>query len=306
MNAPLPLVYASAYQASIPGDHRFPMGKYGAVHALISQRPWFAQAVLHQAIPATVQQASLAHDSDYVQRVAQGELTPGEVRVIGLPQNPTVRERSFASAGGSLLACRLALQTGWAGSLAGGSHHAGPRGGRGFCVMNDVGIALSWLLADETLSRALVLDLDVHQGDGTAEIFADEPRVETVSLHCEDNFPFRKVRSDVDFGLPARTGDSGYLQALDGLLTDITVRARACDLIVLNAGVDPHADDRLGRLALSEDGLAQRDLMVFDWARDLAKPLCVVMGGGYDHRIDVIAERHARVYDRLFQAASRG
>ena len=167
-------------------------------------------------------------------------------------------------------------------------------------------LTLSWLLADETLSRALVLDLDVHQGDGTAEIFADEPRVETISLHCEDNFPFRKARSDVDLGLPAGTGDSGYLQALDGLLTEITGRARDCDLIVLNAGVDPHADDRLGRLALSEDGLAQRDLMVFDWARDVAKPLCVVMGGGYDHRIDVIAERHARVYDRLFQAASRG
>ncbi|MEC8274562.1 MAG: histone deacetylase, partial [Pseudomonadota bacterium] len=244
---PLPLVYASAYQASIPGDHRFPMGKYGVVHALISQRPWFSDAVLHQAIPATVQQASLAHDPDYVQRVAEGQLTPGEVRVIGLPQNPTVQERSFAAAGGSLLACRLALKTGWAGSLAGGSHHAGPSGGRGFCVMNDVGIALSWLLADETLSRALVLDLDVHQGDGTAEIFAGEPRVETVSLHCEDNFPFRKARSDLDLGLPAGTGDSGYLQALDGLLTDITGRARACDLIVLNAGVDPHADDRLGR-----------------------------------------------------------
>lgn len=306
MKTPLPLVYASAYQADIPIDHRFPMGKYSAVFALLSKRSWFADVSSHQAIPATVQQASLAHDPDYVRRVASGQLTPDEVRVIGLPQNPTVRERSFASAGGTMLACRLALRAGWAGSLAGGSHHAGPHGGRGFCVMNDVGIALSWLLADETLSRALVLDLDVHQGDGTAEIFASESRVHTVSLHCEDNFPFRKAQSDVDVGVPAGTGNRGYLRALDGLLSAIEPQARRADLIVVNAGVDPHGGDRLGRLDLSDEGLAQRDATVFDWARGLGKPLCVVMGGGYDHRIEVIAERHAQVYDRLFSAASRG
>lgn len=299
----LPLVFSQRYQASISSRHRFPMGKYGAVHRVVQGRDWAAHADFRNAQAASQAQAELSHDPAYVARLIQGELTTFEMREIGLPQNPSVAARAFASAGGTLLACELALRRGMAASLAGGSHHANRAGGRGFCVMNDVGIALSVLLAaPAAISRALVVDLDVHQGDGTAEIFANDSRVFTASLHCEENYPFTKATSDLDRGLAKGTGDSGYLPALDEMLHRLDSTAIHADLIVYNAGVDPHADDRLGRLSLTDAGLAARDEMVFEWARAHRKPLCLVLGGGYDRDIDVIAERHAQVFDRLYAA----
>jgi len=304
--AALPLVFSRRYQAAISARHRFPMGKYGAVHAVLSARPWFSEVEIHRAAPATLDQAARAHDLNYVERLVTGALSDREVRDIGLPQNASVVARAFSSAGGTLLACRLAKDaaTGLAASLAGGSHHANRAGGRGFCVMNDVGVALSTLLTEPNpwLKRALVVDLDVHQGDGTAEIFADEPRVFTASLHCQDNYPFTKAISDLDIGLPAGTGDSGYLPAVDQLLHRLDSVAIRADMIVYNAGVDPHVEDRLGRLALSDSGLAARDEMVFEWARAHRKPLCLVLGGGYDRDVAVVAERHAHVFDRLYSA----
>ena len=302
----LPLVFSQRYQAAISRQHRFPMGKYGAVHEAVQRRPWAGEIAFVTAQPVTVGQAALAHDEDYVERLMNGALNAEEVRAIGLPQNPSVAARAFASAGGTLAACRLAMKTGMAASLAGGSHHANRKGGRGFCVMNDVGIALSVLLSSTSgLKSALVLDLDVHQGDGTAEIFTDDPRVFTASLHCEDNYPFDKAQSDLDVGLARDTSDSGYLPTLDAMLHRLDSVAVRSDLIVFNAGVDPHQDDRLGRLALSDDGLAARDDMVFEWVRAHRKPLCLVLGGGYDHDIGRIAERHAKVFDRLYQANMR-
>ena len=302
----LPLVFSQRYQAVISSRHRFPMGKYGAVHNAVKGREWAREVEFITAEPVTEAQASLAHDPDYVTRLRSGTLSTQEVRDIGLPQNPSVAARAFASAGGTLTACRLALQNGMAASLAGGSHHANRQGGRGFCVMNDVGIALSVLLnSTSTLRRALVVDLDVHQGDGTAEIFKNDPRVYTASIHCEDNYPFDKAQSDLDIGLAKDTGDSGYLPTLDAMLHRSDPLAVHCDLIVFNAGVDPHQDDRLGRLALSDAGLAERDDMVFEWVRAHRKPLCLVLGGGYDHDIGRIAERHAIVFDRLFAAHTR-
>lgn len=303
----LPLVFSPSYQAAISASHRFPMGKYGAVRDEVAERPWFHRAALHRASPATADQACLAHDADYVERLLTGRLSDAEVKAIGLPQNRSVVARAFASAGGTLLACRLAMEAGLAASLAGGSHHANRQGGRGFCVMNDVGVALSVLLDErlktgQGLERALVVDLDVHQGDGTAEIFADEARVFTASLHCEDNYPFTKAHSDLDMGLPRGMGDSGYLPALDALLHRLDAQAVASDLIVYNAGVDPHQDDRLGRLTLTDAGLAERDRMVFEWARVHRKPLCLVLGGGYDQDVGVVARRHAAVFDRLHHA----
>ncbi|MGB1161825.1 MAG: histone deacetylase [Alphaproteobacteria bacterium] len=302
----LPLVFSQRYQAAISRQHRFPMGKYGAVHEAVQRRSWARDAAFFTAEPVTASQAALAHDPAYVDRLSSGALSAAEVRAIGLPQNPSVAARAFASAGGTLTACRLALKAGLAASLAGGSHHANRTGGRGFCVMNDVGIALSVLLnSGNDLNSALVLDLDVHQGDGTAEIFKEEPRVFTASLHCEDNYPFDKAHSDLDVGLAKETSDSGYLPALDAMLHRLDSVAVRSDLIVFNAGVDPHQDDRLGRLALSDDGLAARDDMVFEWVRAHRKPLCLVLGGGYDRDIGRIAERHAKVFDRLYQAHTR-
>lgn len=302
----LELIYSPSYQAAIPAKHRFPMGKYGAVQRAVSARPWFEAVQFRRAVPVTEAQAGLAHDPDYVRRLREGLLREDEIKRIGLPQNKSVAARAFASGGGSTLACRRALHTGWAASLAGGSHHANREGGRGFCVMNDVGLALSSLLEEGVLGSAVVVDLDVHQGDGTAEIFEHDDRVFTASLHCEANYPFEKATSDLDVGLAAETGDSGYLPALDRMLGELEGRAQQADLLVFNAGVDPHQDDRLGRLALSDAGLASRDAMVFEWARAVQKPLCLVLGGGYDHRIDVIAERHAQVFDRLYAASVQG
>ena len=302
----LPLIFSQRYQAAISSRHRFPMGKYGAVHSAVQNREWAKDVEFFSAEPATAKQAALAHDQAYINRLREGQLTAQEVRDIGLPQNPSVAARAFASAGGTLMACRFAMERGLAASLAGGSHHANRAGGRGFCVMNDVGIALSVLLDEgQHLSRALVIDLDVHQGDGTAEIFDDEGRVFTASLHCEDNYPFTKAVSDLDIGLAKDTGDSGYLPALDAMLHRLDSQAVQSDLIVFNAGVDPHAEDRLGRLCLSDAGLAARDDMVFEWAQAHRKPLCLVLGGGYDQDIARIAERHAKVFDRLFAAHKR-
>jgi len=299
----LPLVFSQRYQASISSRHRFPMGKYGAVHRAVQARDWSTEVEFHNASPARQCQAEQAHDPHYVERLMTGALTAQEVRDIGLPQNPSVAARAFASAGGTLLACELALKRGLAASMAGGSHHANRQGGRGFCVMNDVGVALSALLQEpQGIHHALVVDLDVHQGDGTAAIFAGDQRVFTASLHCEDNYPFTKAVSDLDHGLAKGTGDSGYLQALDALLHRLDSTAIHSDLIVYNAGVDPHEDDRLGRLNLTDAGLAARDEMVFEWARAHRKPLCLVLGGGYDRDIEVIAERHAKVFDRLHAA----
>lgn len=296
----LPIVFHPDYQASLRPKHPFPMSKYGYLrNALIARAILPPSGGFVAPAPASIARVAAVHDLAYVERVADGRLEPDEVRAIGLPGTPAVARRAFLSAAGTLLAARLALEHGIACNMAGGSHHAGPDGGAGYCVFNDVAVAARALLDEGRVARILVVDVDVHQGDGTARVFADEPRVFTLSLHAERNYPSSKARSTVDLALPDALEDRTYL----GVLTHGLELAAAfgTGIVFLNAGVDTHAADRLGRLSLSDAGLRARERMVIDWARARGLPLVGVLGGGYDDDQERLAARHAI----LFEEASR-
>jgi acetoin utilization deacetylase AcuC-like enzyme len=276
------------------------MSKSGYVRAALVARGILPTAGGYLApAPVTPACAAAVHALPYVERVASRRLTPAEERAIGLPNTAAVARRAFLSAAGTLLAARLALDHGLAFNLAGGAHHAGPDGGAGFCVFNDVAIAAQALLDEGRVSRVLVVDCDVHQGDGTARIFEGRPEVLTLSLHAERNYPARKARSHLDYPLPDRLADRAYLEVLAHAL-EATGPFRP-DLVFYNAGVDPHGQDRLGRLALTDAGLRARDALVLAWARDRRLPLAGVLGGGYDRDPERLAARHAI----LFEEAAR-
>jgi acetoin utilization deacetylase AcuC-like enzyme len=242
------------------------------------------------------------HDETYVDDVLAADVEASRERRIGLPIKPDVTERSRHAVGGTLLAARLALsETGLACNTAGGSHHAAREGGAGFCVFNDVGVAAAALLAEGMARRIVVIDLDVHQGDGTADIFKDEARVLTVSMHAEKNFPVRKVAGDIDVGLADGLDDAGYLDALEALLDRVLARG-PFDLAFYNAGVDPHRDDRLGRLALSDAGLAERDRRVLSRLIKAHIPVTGVIGGGYGEA-ETVARRHSFLHRAALKVA---
>ena len=282
------------YDAHFPADHRFPMGKYRALTEHLAATGLLGRSV--HVEPDYASEASLkrAHDADYVDQVIACRVPQKIEREIGFPITELVSRRARRAAGGTLLASRLALTHGIACNAAGGSHHARRTHGAGFCTLNDVAVAALDLLAQRPQARILVVDLDVHQGDGTAEILGDEPRVFTFSMHAEKNYPVRKVASGLDIALPDGTGDVEYLQHLAGALPRLSDR---WDMVFYNAGVDPHADDRLGRLALTDDGLRQRDRMVIGHFRGLGAPVCGVIGGGYSRDIDALAARHAILFE---------
>lgn len=291
----IPIVHHPAYQADIPADHRFPMGKFRRLAEVLVEERLVRADGFHVPEPARPEWLRLAHAPDYVDAVLAGTVPERVAREIGFPMNASVAARARAATGGTVLAARLALAHGLALNTAGGSHHARRAQGAGFCVFNDVAVAASVLLSERAAGRILILDLDVHQGDGTADIFAGDERVVTVSLHAERNYPVRKIPSTVDIGLPDRLGDSGYLDALDEILDAVLDRARP-DVVFFNAGVDPHEEDRLGRLSLSDRGLATRDFRVMEAVRGRGLPLVGVIGGGYDTDVDRLARRHATLH----------
>lgn len=296
----LPVVWHPDYQAPLRPGHPFPMSKYGYLRAALVARGLLPdRGGFLSPAPASPRQVARVHARDYVERVAAAGLQPDEVRRIGLPGTAAVARRAFLSASGTLLAARMALEHGIACNMAGGSHHAGPEGGAGYCVFNDVAVAARALLDEGSVGQLAVIDCDVHQGDGTARIFEDEPRVTTVSLHADRNYPARKARSDLDLALPDGLGDAAYLEMLDHALA--AVAGRRPEIVFYNAGVDPHAEDRLGRLALSDAGLRAREARVIGWARTRGVPVVGVLGGGYDHDPERLAGRHAI----LFEEAAR-
>lgn len=294
-----PLVWHPDYEAPLDPGHRFPMSKYGYLRQALAERGLMPPGSFIAPVEAPPGVIGLAHDADYVERVISLSLRPEELRRIGLPGTARMARRVRLSSAGTLLAARLALEHGRAFSLAGGSHHAAREGGAGFCVFNDVAVAASALLAEGVIRRALVLDLDVHQGDGTARIFEGDDRVFTVSIHAEKNFPARKAVSDLDIPLPDGTGDDAYLAALESALARLS-RERG-DILFLNAGVDVTAGDRLGRLALTMEGLRRREARALAFAAARGLPLVGVLGGGYASDPALVAARHAV----LFEEAAR-
>lgn len=299
-----PIAFHPAYEAPLPSGHRFPMRKYGLLAETL-----FAKGLAPLGFvtpePASAEILLRAHDPAYVDAVLACDVGRDIERAIGLPVDAALVRRSRASVGGTLLAGRLALAEGLAGSAAGGSHHARRRQGAGFCVLNDVAVAARTLQAEGLVRRVLVVDLDVHQGDGTADCLALSPDLFTLSIHCENNYPAQKIAGDLDIGLPDRLDDAGYLDVLRARLPTL-LDAFAPDLVFYNAGVDPHRDDRLGRLCLTDDGLLARDRYVVAQARARGIALAAVIGGGYTHDVEALARRHALVFDALAAEAAAG
>lgn len=293
----LPIVSHPFYEAALPDGHRFPMRKYGRLAALLAARGLAPDGFVVPE-PATPEELALAHDPAYVAAVVAAAVPRDIERRIGLPVDKGVARRAQYAAGGTLQAARLALQHGLAGSTAGGSHHGQRATGAGFCVFNDVAVAAKTLRRSGEIARALAVDLDVHQGDGTADCLSDEPDLFTFSLHGEKNYPVRKIAGDLDVGLPDGTADDDYLAILAKHLPCLLDGLRP-DLVFYNAGVDPHRDDKLGRLALSDDGLRRRETYVVAQARRRGIPLVAVVGGGYADDIDALAGRHAMVFEAM-------
>lgn len=266
------------------------MEKYARLRVRVMQGNVVGRDELRVPSPISDWQLGRVHTRDYIQRVRDGTLSREEVRRIGFPWSPALVERSRRSVGGTLAAALAALEDGWAVNLAGGTHHAFPDAGEGFCVFNDVAVAAREVQAEGRARKVAVLDLDVHQGNGTAAIFAQDATVFTLSVHGAGNFPFRKVSGDLDIELPDGTEDHDYLEAVERGL-DAALRAHP-DLAFYLAGADPYTHDRLGRLAVSKEGLARRDELVFDTCERLGVPVAVVMAGGYGHDIRDTVEIH--------------
>lgn len=285
------LFYCDHFEIPLPLGHKFPIEKYRLLRELIAADGFWQ---LEPATRAPVETVMLAHDPQYVSQFISGTLPPAAMRRIGLPWSPGLVARTLASAGGTLAATADAMETGFGGTLAGGTHHAFRAEGSGFCVFNDVAIAIRSLRAQGRAHRVAVVDLDVHQGDGTAHFFEDDPEVLTLSLHGAKNFPFRKQRSKIDVELPDQTGDAEYLEALDSVLPRVSEFAP--EIVFYLSGVDPLATDVLGRLSLTLGGLKTRDMRVIGACRREKLPLVVTLGGGYSKPIELTAEAHANTF----------
>jgi len=293
--APPPIVHHPDYVAPLRDGHRFPMSKYGYLRKALEARGLMKAGQWLAPSPASAAMLGGAHASDYVGRALALTLTDAEIRRLGLPRTPQVVRRARLAAAGTTLAARLALEHGLALNGAGGSHHAAADYGAGYCLFNDVAVACATLLGEGRAGRILVFDADVHQGDGTAFIFAADPRVRTVSLHARRNFPARKAQSDLDVGLDDGLEDAAYRAALEATLEQ-ALDGPAPDLIFYNAGVDVHRDDRLGRLAVSDAGLRARDRIALS-RLTAAAPVAAVLGGGYADDPATVAARHAVLFE---------
>jgi acetoin utilization deacetylase AcuC-like enzyme len=282
------------YDAGFAPDHRFPMSKYSALADHLAATGLLDRSVHSQPELAPESALKRAHEPSYVDQVLACRVPPAIEREIGFPISERVSRRAQRAAGGTMLAARLALAHGIACNTAGGSHHARRAHGAGFCTFNDVAVAALDLLAERPNARVLVVDLDVHQGDGTADILSDDPRAFTFSMHAAKNYPVRKVASSLDIALPDGTGDDQYLQHLSSALSQLSGH---WGIVFYNAGVDPYERDRLGRLALSLDGLRRRDRLVLGHFRALGVPVCGVIGGGYSRDIAELAARHAILFE---------
>jgi acetoin utilization deacetylase AcuC-like enzyme len=273
----------------VPDTHRFPLGKYALVRELVEANP---AVVVREGPPATWEEVARVHHPEWVRRVRYGLLDRRELAGLGLPWSPALVTRTLHSCGSTIAAARSALEDGTGATLGGGMHHAGYRVGRGYCTLNDVAIAIAALRAEGQAARVLILDLDVHQGDGNAELFAADDATLVVSIHGARNYPFTRPPSDLDVDLPDGTGDDGYLAALGDAMT-FALQHGPYDLAVLIAGADPYAGDALGRLALTPEGLAERDQRALAALRAAGIPVCVTLAGGYGRPLEATAAIHA-------------
>ena len=271
------------------------MGNFGRLYEVLVRDGVASPDQFHCAEPATAELVTLAHDPHYVDAYLRGTIDARAMRRIGFPWDSRLVRRTCTALAGTLLAAELALEHGLACSTAGGTHHSYYDFGSGYCIFNDLAVAARAVLQKGRVQKVLIVDLDVHQGDGTASILQGDPAVFTFSMHCEANFPFRKQASDLDVGLPIGMEDDAYLQVLAQQLPDLLAEVRP-DLVLYDAGVDPHKDDLLGKLALTDAGLHRRDHHVLSTCREARIPVACVIGGGYSQDIDALARRHSLMH----------
>jgi acetoin utilization deacetylase AcuC-like enzyme len=285
------IFYADHFVLPLPPGHRFPMSKYRMLRERVMAAGIIPPHELVEPPAATDAQLALAHDPAYVRRVVDGSLDAQEQRRIGFPWSQQMVERSRRSVGATMNAARAALDDGFAANLAGGTHHAYADRGEGYCIFNDVAVAIRWLMREQRVRRAVIFDTDVHQGNGTAAIFRDEPDVFSFSVHGANNFPFRKESSTLDIALPDGSTDADYLAAVgEGLATAFATGR--FDIAFYIAGADAHEHDQLGRLRVSAHALAQRDEMVLGACARLGVPVVVVMAGGYGRDVQDTVSIH--------------
>lgn len=299
--------YSDTYAVPLPEGHRFPMEKYRLLRDALVGEGVVAPGELHEAVPVHPAELLVAHSAEYVNRYCEGTVDAKINRRIGIPWSPAFVRRSLASVGGTLAAARAALERahawGLAGNLAGGTHHAFADRGEGYCVFNDIAVAALTLLEEGTVRRVAVVDLDVHQGNGTAAILGGDARCFTLSMHGRNNYPYTKIPSTIDVDLDDGTADAAYLSLLAGALP--AVLSFAPDIIFYQAGVDPLGCDRLGRLALTHEGLMERDRMVLASARAADIPLVLTLGGGYAQPITETVRAHVNTYRAAMRAIER-
>ncbi len=285
------IFYCDHFVLPLPDDHRFPMTKYVLLRDRITRAQLVPPGNMRVPDRATDAQLLRVHDRAYIDKITHGTLTRQEIRKIGFPWSPQLNERSRRSVGGTIAACRAAFDDGIAVNLAGGTHHAYRDSGGGYCVFNDAVVAARAMQAEGFARRVAIIDCDVHQGNGSASICADDASIFTFSMHAAHNYPFHKEPGDLDIELPDDTGDACYLALLDEGLQRVLAHFNP-DLAIYLAGADPFVGDRLGRLALTKDGLAARDHLVLTMLRAAAVPVAVVMSGGYAPNVDDIVDIH--------------
>lgn len=282
----------------LPQGHRYPRGKYSLVREALLADGTLRPESLRRADPVSWDLLALLHTPDYLAKVHEGRLTPQDERELGLPLSPQLAARARAAVQGTLQGALLALETGWGANLGGGNHHAFADRGTGYCLFNDIAVSIRYLQRERRLERIAIIDLDVHQGNANAEIFHHDPAVYTLSVHGERNWPYRKAESDLDIPLPDGTGDEAYLAVLEPALEKLFNQFRP-DLVFYQAGVDPLHCDRLGKLALTLEGLRRRDRLVLGLCDNYHCPAVVTMGGGYGHPLEITVEAHANTFREL-------
>lgn len=298
----LPLVYNPYYITPLPEGHRFPMMKFKAVRDILLEDGIAKPEQFHTPEIASAATLHAVHTPEYVTHFCEGTLNRDAMRRIGFPWSTGLVQRTRTAVGGTLLTAHLALQHGLACNTAGGTHHAFPDFGSGFCIFNDLAVTAQIIKSEGLADRILIIDLDVHQGDGTALAFQNDPDIFTFSMHCDINFPFKKQHSDLDVALPAGMEDDAYLKKLAEYIPDLLSEFNP-DLVLYDAGADPHKDDRLGKLALTDKGLYDRDAFVISRCLANGFPVACVIGGGYDTDIRKLACRHTllhRAADALY------
>lgn len=285
-------IHHPEYHCELPPGHRFPMGKFKLLAERLTTLGICSPNDFHQPPIVTHDQLALVHERHYIDAFINGNIDAKAERKGGLPWSPALVHRSLIAVGGTIHTARLALQHGRACNTAGGTHHAFPDHASGYCLLNDLAVAAKVLLAEGVVQRLMIIDCDVHQGDGTAVCCADDDRITTVSFHCGVNFPATKQRSDVDVDMPKGCRDEAYLATMRRVLSELWPKYQP-ELVLYDAGVDPHVDDLLGHLALSDDGIRQRDRWIFQETARLGIPIAAVIGGGYDRNLPRLVERHS-------------